>query len=280
MKLKLEKLDNCPVCGQADIKFDFSKYDEYFKQEFNIFRCLSCGLYFVNPRIDKIYLYQLYNSSYFHGENWDDKTDYHSNYSNENRLKELEDLYCSHYRQMRQFVGKDSLSILDVGCGLGFLTYFVRKKFPAAKIMSVDISPEAINHLKERGENAICGDILTMDFKNEKFDVIYMREVLEHLYEPAKYLNRVGELLKKRGLFFFTTGNTAEIRNLKNWNYIRPGGHINYFNPGSIKDLFKRSGLRSYPRELLDRWPKNLLKYFLFKTGFRVEQLPVGYKDQ
>lgn len=280
MKLEFEELNTCPVCEGDNIKFDFSKYGEYANHEFNIFRCLCCGLYFVNPRIDRKYLPKLYDSSYFHGESWDDKTDYYSNYSNESKLKYLEKLYCSHFDKMQKFVGRGDLSILDAGCGLGFFSYFVQKKFPMAKITSIDISPEAISHLKERGANAICGDILAIDFKNEKFDVVYMREVLEHLYEPINYIKKIKELLKKGGLFFYTTGNTDEIHDIKNWDYIRPAGHINYFNPCSIKKLFRKSGLKCYPRELLDKSLKKLVKYHLGKIVARTEQLPVGYRPQ
>jgi 2-polyprenyl-3-methyl-5-hydroxy-6-metoxy-1,4-benzoquinol methylase len=279
MNLEFETLNRCPVCGSSNIKFDFNKYDEYFKHEFSIFCCLYCGLYFVNPRIDKKYLSVLYDSSYFHGENWDDKTDYYSNYSNEDRLKKLEDLYSSHLDGMKQFIGRDNLTILDVGCGLGFFSYFARKSSPAVQITSTDIAPEAVNHLKEKGRNVVLGDILTADLPNEHFDVVYMREVLEHLYEPVKYMKRVKELLKKGGLFFYTTGNTDEVHDMKNWAYVRPAGHINYFNPRSVKKLFKKSGLRCYPRELLDRSLKELLKYCQVKIGLRTQQLPLGYRS-
>jgi 2-polyprenyl-3-methyl-5-hydroxy-6-metoxy-1,4-benzoquinol methylase len=279
MDLEFEKLNDCPACGQDDIKFDFSKYDDYLNHEFSIFRCLNCGLYFVNPRIDKKYILELYDSSYFHGKSWDDKTDYYSNYSNKTRLHELEDIYCSQYEQMRRFIGRDNLTILDAGCGLGFFSYFAQKSFPAAQITSIDISSEAVNHLKEKGRNVILGDILTADLPNEQFDVVYMREVLEHLYEPVKYMKKVKELLKKGGLFFYTTGNTDEIRDMKNWSYVRPAGHINYFNPRSVKKLFRKSGLKCYPRELLDRSPRELLKYCQVKIGLRTQQLPLGYRS-
>jgi SAM-dependent methyltransferase len=278
MDLEFEKLNDCPACGQDDIKFDFSKYDDYLNHEFNIFRCSHCGLYFVNPRIDKKHILELYDSSYFHGENWDDKTDYYSNYSNKARLHELEVLYCSQYEQMRRFIGRDNLTIVDVGCGLGFFSYFVQAKFSGAKITSIDISPEAVNHLKQRGANAVLGDFLEVNLPNEEFDVVYMREVLEHLYEPLSYVRKVKSLLKKGGLFFYTTGNTNEADNMKSWGYVRPAGHINYFNPSSIRALFKRAGLKSYPRELLYGSVWRLPKYCVRKIVFGTELLPVGYR--
>jgi SAM-dependent methyltransferase len=280
MDLEFEKLNNCPACGRDNIKFDFSKYDGHIKREFDIFRCSDCGLYFVNPRIDKKHILELYDSSYFHGENWDDKTDYYSNYSNEKRLRELEALYCSQYEQMKRFIGKDDLTIVDAGCGLGFFSYFIQTKFPGAKITSVDIAPEAINHLKEKGINAILGDFLEVNLPEEQFDVVYMREVLEHLYEPFSYVRKAARLLKKGGLFFYTTGNTNLVDNMETWGYVRPAGHVNYFNPGSIRALFKRAGLKCYPREMLDGSIRKLLGYCVCKTVFRTELLPVGYRHK
>jgi SAM-dependent methyltransferase len=237
-------------------------------------------LYFVNPRLDKKHIPELYDSSYFHGKNWDDKTDYYANYSNKDRLHELEVLYCSQYEQMRQFIGRDNLTIVDVGCGLGFFPYSIQAKFPGAKITSVDISPEAVSHLKQKGVNAILGDFLDVNLPDGQFDVVYMREVLEHLYEPLSYVRKVKSLLKKGGLFFYTTGNTNQIDDMKNWDYVRPAGHVNYFNPSSIRALFKRSGLKCYPRELLDGSVGRLLKYCARKIVFGTELLPVSYRHK
>jgi hypothetical protein len=105
-----------------------------------------------------------------------------------------------------------------------------------------------------------------------------MREVLEHLYEPLSYVRKVKSLLKKGGLFFYTTGNTNEADNMKSWGYVRPAGHINYFNPSSIRALFKRAGLKSYPRELLYGSVWRLPKYCVRKIVFGTELLPVGYR--
>jgi 2-polyprenyl-3-methyl-5-hydroxy-6-metoxy-1,4-benzoquinol methylase len=278
MNLEFEKLNDCPACGQVDIKFDFSKYDDHFNYEFGIFRCSNCGLYFVNPRISKKHILELYDSSYFHGKSWDDKTDYYSNYSNETRLRELEALYCSQYEQMKRFIGRDDLAIVDVGCGLGFFSYFVQTKFPKAKITSLDISPEAVEHLKQKGINAVLGDFLDVSLPNEGFDVVYMREVLEHLYEPYSYVKKVKSLLRKGGLFFYTTGNTDPVDNMKNWGYVRPAGHVNYFNPSSIRALFERAGLKCYPRELLDGSARKLLGYCIRRIVSGPVLLPVGYR--
>jgi 2-polyprenyl-3-methyl-5-hydroxy-6-metoxy-1,4-benzoquinol methylase len=179
---------------------------------------------------------------------------------------------------MRRFIGRDDLNIVDVGCGLGFFSYFVQMKFPKAKITSLDISPEAVEHLKQRGINAILGDFLEVSLPDEEFDVVYMREVLEHLYEPHSYVKKAKSLLRKGGLFFYTTGNTDLVDNIQNWGYLRPVGHVNYFNPSSIRALFKRAGLKCYPRELLDGSVRKLLKYYVRKIIFGVELLPVGYR--
>ncbi len=278
MQLEFEELSNCPACVENQIIFAFKKTDEYFKHEFNIFYCLNCGLYFVNPRIHRKHLLELYDFSYFKGQNWDDKTDYFSNYSNHKRLETLERLYCSHFENIQCFLGRENLNILDVGCGLGFFSQFISQKYPKNKITSVDISPDAVEYMKKKGFDAICGDIFISSLRQEYYDVVYMRQVMEHLYEPISYVSKVRELLKKGGLFFYTTGNTKEVDDIQKWYYIRPSGHIIYFNPRSIRTLFKKSGLRCYPRELLEKFPKGLIKYFLVKLNLRNELVPVGNK--
>jgi len=90
-------------------------------------------------------------------------------------------------------VDKDDV-VLDVGCGNGALSYDVAKK--AKKVVGIDLNKKNISFAKERysEENIeyICGDALK-DLPDEKFDVIIMSNVLEHIGNRVEFLERLRE---------------------------------------------------------------------------------------
>ncbi len=86
-------------------------------------------------------------------------------------------------------------SVLDLGCGYGFLSYMLQFLFPERIIVGVDYDDEKIavaNNGYLRGENLsfFCEDV--MKYQIEKFDVIIISDVLHYLQESQQE-----ELLKK-----------------------------------------------------------------------------------
>jgi 2-polyprenyl-3-methyl-5-hydroxy-6-metoxy-1,4-benzoquinol methylase len=74
-----------------------------------------------------------------------------------------------------------------------------------------------------------------------------MRFVIEHLLDFKAYTNRVMELLKPGGIFFFSTPDidSAQAMQLKeNWNLIndfgQKTGHLRWFNRHSIRYFAKQ----------------------------------------
>jgi 2-polyprenyl-3-methyl-5-hydroxy-6-metoxy-1,4-benzoquinol methylase len=66
-------------------------------------------------------------------------------------------------------------------------------------LLGIDISIDGINILKENGVN----NIVFMDAENiirdEKFDFLIAGDVVEHMNNPGRFLEKVGDLLNKGG---------------------------------------------------------------------------------
>lgn len=94
-------------------------------------------------------------------------------------------------------VDKDDV-VLDVGCGNGALSYDVAKK--AKKVVGIDLNEKNVSFAKQRysKENIeyICGDALK-DLPDEKFDIIIMSNVLEHIENRVEFLDRLKEKAAK-----------------------------------------------------------------------------------
>lgn len=73
-------------------------------------------------------------------------------------------------------------SVLDVGCGLGYLVYFLRKF--GIDAYGVEISPYALSHAYSQAKNFIKnGDIRDIPYPAGKFDLVTSFHVLEHIYQ-------------------------------------------------------------------------------------------------
>ena len=87
---------------------------------------------------------------------------------------------------------KVSDTVLDIGCGIGYLAYDVAAK--AKKVFGIDISASNIAYAKEhyKRDNLefIVGDATAYPFK-EKFDKVILSNVLEHIKDRVDFLKKI-----------------------------------------------------------------------------------------
>ncbi|MEE8575155.1 MAG: bifunctional 2-polyprenyl-6-hydroxyphenol methylase/3-demethylubiquinol 3-O-methyltransferase UbiG [Thermodesulfobacteriota bacterium] len=111
--------------------------------------------------------------------------------------------------------GLEGKRVLDLGCGGGILSESLAKA--GAKVTGIDLSFMAIETAKKHapitGPPCIEIDyrlIAASDLKKEKpkkFDMIFCSEVLEHVDDLDGLVRDGCALLKKGGIFFFSTIN-------------------------------------------------------------------------
>ena len=104
---------------------------------------------------------------------------------------------------------KDSLKILELGCGWGSLTFFMANKFPKAKITAVSNSNDQRkfieNKCKQKGIENI--HVITCDMNDfdtdKKFDrVVSIEMFYEHMRNYEVLLNKVSNWLNDSGKLF------------------------------------------------------------------------------
>lgn len=81
-------------------------------------------------------------------------------------------------------------SFLDLGCGDGSLLRMIREMRPNVKLRGITASFDDVMHATAYGLDVVQGNFLTDTFGWEQ--VTIMTEVLEHLYDPRGFLNRIG----------------------------------------------------------------------------------------
>jgi SAM-dependent methyltransferase len=100
------------------------------------------------------------------------------------------------------------LSVLEIGCAeAGNLKPFLDR---GCKCTGIDISCGRIElaeeyfaaHPKRANLELICQDIYKADLKGRTFDLIIMRDVIEHIPDQEKFMGFVKKFLKPNGKFF------------------------------------------------------------------------------
>lgn len=99
-------------------------------------------------------------------------------------------------------------NVLEIGCGeAGNLKPFLDLN---CKATGIDISCGRIelakeffkNHKNRENLELICEDIYNVKTLDKKFDIIIMRDVIEHIPNQEKFMDFVKKFLKKDGKFF------------------------------------------------------------------------------
>jgi len=89
-------------------------------------------------------------------------------------------------------------TVLDIGCGKGEVAFDVAKK--ARSVLGIDLNKEylefAQKNCSSQNINYVYGDA-TKDLPEQKFDVIILSNVLEHIEKRIDFLNKIKKLAPK-----------------------------------------------------------------------------------
>ena len=116
------------------------------------------------------------------------------------------DLYFS---KIRSFIDKDH-KVLEIGSYYGILGNIIKPH--VKEYTGLELSKHAAEYSNENfGLNIANEPLVEFVKKNNKFDIIIMNDVIEHLDDPFKSLQLIEKSLKSNGIFIFTTFNIDSI---------------------------------------------------------------------
>ena len=146
------------------------------------------------------------------------------------------------------------LKILDVGCSYGALGEAMTKK--GNVVFGLDISRAAIEKARTRVHFAAVADItrtgsLPPEIAKERFDLVVMGDIVEHVYDPLNVLVSARKLMKDDGRLLLSVPNVANWLNrlqllLGRWEYAVSGvmdrTHLRFFTLRSVRRLVRAAG--------------------------------------
>ena len=130
-----------------------------------------------------------------------------------------------------KFIKKKKLNILDFGAGSGVNLKMLSKY---GKVNIYEPHYKTKKYLKKKYNNKRKFKFLN-DVNNNKFDLIILADVLEHLKNDKKELLKLEKCLNKKGLILITVPAYKFLFSKKDQIL----GHYRRYNKGEIKKLFK-----------------------------------------
>lgn len=181
------------------------------------------------------------------------------------------------------------MRLLDVGCSSGAFLASARKL--GCEVEGVEPAPQAAAAAARLGLVVHAGTLDQAALPAGSFDAVTLFEVIEHLNAPNALLREIHRVLRPGGLLLVGTGNTASwtARVLgERWDYFsidRHGGHISFFNPGSLRLAGQRCGfelacIETRNLNLQDRFSRGSWRYRVAKIAAQLLTIPARRLDR
>ncbi|MDI6839417.1 MAG: class I SAM-dependent methyltransferase [bacterium] len=138
-------------------------------------------------------------------------------------------------------------SILDVGCGDGYLCNTFLQKGIAKTVVGEDLSLNRLHFAKKKfkGCKFVVAEITNLPFKSNFFDIVSAVEVLEHLDVPLKALYELRRVSSRYVLFATPYKETLQQTLCPHClKMFYKDGHIQSFDEEKVKKLCQICSLK------------------------------------
>lgn len=146
---------------------------------------------------------------------------------------------------------KEKLRVLDYGCNSGYFLNIIAQKYPSSNfdLCGADINQYALNYARKKYPNFTFFEINNEFFNQERFDVIILSHVLEHIKDRDSFFMNFKRLLKKEGTLIIAIpqerirGDCTIIQLLYNYLRLRfENPHVVKLNYSDLEELLGKNG--------------------------------------
>ncbi len=230
----------CPLCENPNTPVKFRL------KEREIRRCIACAAEFVDPKPSPEALDRLYRSGAY------ESRDYFADERIHPDFRRAADAI---------FRWKSAGRWLDLGSGRGEMLRLARDQgFEVLGVEAIDSFCTALSN--RHGIPMRCGFFETLELPDSSFDVVCAIDFIEHLPDPALFLQKARRILKPGGLLYVSTVDLVNLINITGTMVYRISGGL--FN-GPVERLF--------PLEHITYFTRSALISFLERHGFETVTL-------
>ncbi len=261
MKMKVSNLTkiHCPLCDSLDYTIVLVGKDMLMNNEgeFDLVRCDSCGLTYLNPQPSEENLNIYYSGSYS-ANSVDNLREIITPGSFKAKVFRL--MYFNLYEHIAVELNKfkklqKDIKLLDVGCGNGGFLYFM-KESEGVKGHGVEMSKNAAEFAtNEIGVTVFNNTFLKAEVV-DKYDIVTAFHYFEHELYPNEVLQKLHKIVKKDGVLLLELPNVNSIGFKlfgKYWPSLDIPRHVFHYTPETLTKILNKNGFEvkkivKYPR--------------------------------
>ena len=234
---------NCLFCGNSNIKVSLKRRPVQYLILQKYYFCNYCCGFSLWPALSPDQIDKMYSTNYIGDVNVDEASLGSNDFS---RFLDLKDFIKG------QLLLYENVNLLDYGCGADAQVLLLSRQLG---IFSTGVELNEATREKARLTSSLSvlspKDVI---LSGQKFDVIFLGDLIEHVYDPSELLFTLKKLLSDRGFFFiqgplegaktisnFMLGIKARLKNRTPSNF--PPYHVSLASLESIQKLLHRCGL-------------------------------------
>ena len=139
---------------------------------------------------------------------------------------------------------KDNIkSVLEVGCGSGIYPIKFKEMFTGMSYTGLDFSESSVEYCKKNSDfEFVAGDFIKMDLQ-DKYDLVFSHAVIDHVYDPDKYLENIVKATKKYAYVSAYRGYFPDLKEHKMKWKNRIACYHNSLSANQLKNVLTNCGL-------------------------------------
>lgn len=125
--------------------------------------------------------------------------------------------------------------VLDLGCGAGQFTDLLKKRYPQAQIVGLDLSEAMLLESKKKQHqdnnwHLVAGAMQNLPFDSQVFDLVFANQVIHWAPSLPLVFNELNRIMCNEGCLMFTTlGPDTFIELKQTWQQVHAFRHTNDF---------------------------------------------------
>lgn len=216
----------CPVCESE------SELEIFTKEGGRYVKCKDCSMVYLNPVFTDTAI----------------KDYYETNHTEQSEVVEsdTDNFYLNIYNRGLDNIQKESSSkenLLDIGCSSG--TFLDLAKIRGFNTFGIELNKVEYKFAQSKGHKVYNDLLENLDFK-EKFDVVTLWDVFEHLIDGEFYLNEIKKILSSDGIIFLQIPSSDSLASKilrEHCNMFDGLEHVNLYGVKTIEKLANKCNL-------------------------------------
>jgi SAM-dependent methyltransferase len=224
----------CPACGLDQALPAFQKFG------FTYQRCGNCRTIYMSPRPSEAALAEYYANS----ENYAYFAKYIFPASETTRRDKIHKPWLDRIIGYAERLQVPRGTLLEVGAGFGTFAALAAASAFFDRVVVIEPTPTMAAACRARGVEVIEKRVEDAAGEFSNVSVSCAFEVIEHLFEPRRFVFALHRLLAPGGLLIIScpNGEGFDIATLGTRSLAIDSEHINLFNPDSLRRLVESAG--------------------------------------